>query len=384
VELTKARVLFTFVGGAGHFHPLVPIARAVADAGHTVAVACQSALVETVEGEGFTAFDTGGDTFGKHERRPLLEVDAEREARDLRDGFARRAARQRAAALLPECERWAPDLLVCDEVDFGTMIVAERLGLPHATVQVLAAGPLVHKEFLADALDEVRAEHGLPPDPGVAMPDRHLLLSPFPPSFRDPRSPLPATAHSLRPADPVSTQPPPPWLADLPDAPTVYFTLGTVFNLESGDLFSRVLDGLRELPVNVVVTVGRHIDPAEFGPQPDHVHIERYVPQSLLLPHCDLVVSHGGSGSVIGALAHGLPVVVVPMGADQPRNGDRCVDLGVGRVVDAVRGTPADVREAVSAVLADPAYRQAAERIRTEIAALPDANHAVPLLEALL
>lgn len=379
-----ARVLFTFAGGTGHFNPLVPIARAVREAGHVVAFACQSALVATVEHEGFTAFDTGGDTFGNHERMPLLELDAEREARAIPEGFIRRTARERAANLVPLCGRWAPDLLVCDEIDFGTMVVAERLGLPHAAVQVTGAGSLVRKDFLVDALDELRAAHGLPPDPAVVMPERHLVLSPFPPSFRDPASPLPTTAHSLRSSDPVAAQAPPSWLADLPDAPTVYFTLGTVFNLESGDLFSRVLGGLRELPVNLVVTVGRHIDPVEFGPQPDHVRIERYVPQSLLLPHVDLVVSHGGSGSVIGALAHGLPLVVIPMGADQPHNGDRCVDLGVGRVLDAVAATPDDVREAVSAVLAEPSYRLAAERVQAEIAGLPDAASAVPLLEGLL
>lgn len=120
----------------------------------------------------------------------------------------------------------------------------------------------------------------------------------------------------------------------------VYFTLGTVFHLESGDLFARVLAGLRELPVNLVVTVGRELDPNEFGPQPANVHLERYIPQSLLLPHCDLVVSHGGSGTLIGALSHGLPSVMLPMGADQPLNAARCEALGLGRSLDAVRATP--------------------------------------------
>jgi UDP:flavonoid glycosyltransferase YjiC (YdhE family) len=87
-----------------------------------------------------------------------------------------------------------------------------------------------------------------------------------------------------------------------------------VFNLESDDLFARVLTGLRDLPINLVVTVGREIDPEELGPQPANVHVVRYVSQCSVLPHCDLVVSHGGSGSVIGAPAHGLPLVVVPMG----------------------------------------------------------------------
>ncbi len=166
--------------------------------------------------------------------------------------------------------------------------------------------------------------------------------------------------------------------------PIVYFTLGTVFNLESGDLFARVLTGLRELPINVIVTVGSEIDPRELGPMPGNVHAERYIPQSVVLPHCSAVVSHGGSGSVLGALAHGRPMVLLPMGADQPLNAARCEALGVGRVLDALRATPETVGEAVSAVLSDPTYRASAERVKEEIAALPDWEHAVTLLERLV
>ena len=163
----------------------------------------------------------------------------------------------------------------------------------------------------------------------------------------------------------------------------MYFTLGTVFNLESGDLFSRTLAGLRDLPVKVVATVGEGIDPDELGPQPANFRIARYIAQESILPKCSLVVSHGGSGSVLGALAHGLPMVLIPMGADQPLNAARCEQLGVGRALDPIAASPESVGEAVSIVLADPRYRQTAERFRDEIAALPGPGHAVRLLERL-
>jgi MGT family glycosyltransferase len=166
-------------------------------------------------------------------------------------------------------------------------------------------------------------------------------------------------------------------------APTVYFTLGTVFNLECGDLFSRVLEGLRGLPINVVATVGPHIDPDEFQALAENTHVDQYIPQSQVLPYCDAVVSHGGSGSVLGALAHGLPSVLLPMGADQPLNAARCEELGAARVLDAVRSTPEAIGESISVVLSEPSYRAAAERLRDEIAALPDPAHAVTLLERL-
>jgi UDP:flavonoid glycosyltransferase YjiC (YdhE family) len=379
------RVLFTFAGGSGHLEPLIPIARAAEAAGHIVAFAGRPWMVPQVEGLGFPAFAAGSDVGLTPKRLRLARLDVEGELRAVGPGFGRRIARERAGDLLPLCATWRPDLLVCEELDFGAMVVAERLALPHATVLVIAAGSLVRPEIVAEPLDEVRAEHGLAPDPELAAPGRYLVLSPFPPSYRDPTFPLPATAHAFRPSAPAPAPAAavPAWMAGLQDAPTVYFTLGTVFNMESGDLFQRVIAGLRGLPINLVVTVGRDIDPAELGPQPANVRIERYIPQASLLPHCRLVVSHGGSGSMMGALAHGLPLVLLPMGADQPLNGARCAALGVARVIDAGELTPEVAREAVARVLADPTYRANAERVRDELAGLPGPGYAVALLERL-
>jgi UDP:flavonoid glycosyltransferase YjiC (YdhE family) len=369
------RILVTFTGGRGHLEPLLPIAVAARVAGHAVAVAGRASVLPAAEALGFETFATG-DRERQPERTPLLPVDLEKEERDLREGFAVHHAREHAPAVGAVCELWGPDVLVCDEVDFGSMVTAERRGIPHASVVTLAAGSLLRADLLAEPLDTVRAEHGLPPDPELRMPSRHLVLSPVPPSFRDPAFPPPATLRAFRSGEPARA-------AEATDPPTLYFTLGTEFNLESGDLFERVLAGLGELPVEVVATVGSELDPAVLGPQPDTIRVERYVPQHSILPRASAVVCHGGSGSVLGALAHGVPLVLLPMGADQPQNADRCAALGVGIVLDVIAATPEDVRGAVSAVLSEPSYRAAAERIRDEIAALPGPEHAVALLERL-
>jgi len=381
------RMLFTFAGGNGHFQPLVPIARVAAAAGHTVAFAGQVAMLPTIEAAGFAAFATGGTTLGTStERLPLLTLDRAREERDLRDGFAKRLARERATALLALCATWQPDLLVCDEIDFGAMIAAEKLGLPYASVLVIAAGSFVRQEVVGEALNTVRATFALPPDPDLTMLSRYLVLAPFPPSYRDPAFPLPATARAIRPLTlgAGSVDNVPIWPVHWPDAPLVYFTLGTVFHVESGDLFERVLAGLRELPVNVIATVGRELDPALFGPQPPHIQLAHYIPQAELLPHCAAVIAHGGSGSVMGALAHGLPMVLLPMGADQPHNADHCVALGVALALDAVTATPHSIQTAVATILSDTTYQQKAARLRDEIATLPAPMAALRLLEGLV
>lgn len=379
------RILFTFVGGSGHFEPLIPIARAAEQAGHTVAFSGRPGMMPAVQTAGFTGYasgSAGGDTSQKY---PLLTVSMEREEQALREFFAGRAARERAADILKLCGESQPDLIVCDEIDFGSLIAAERLGLPYASVLVIAAGSFVRQEVVGEALNRLRAEHGLAPDPDLSTLSRYLVLSPFPPSYRDPAYPLPATAHSLRPLtlDRPAAAHEPAWLKDLPSRPTAYFTLGTVFNRESGDLFARVLAALSDLPFNLIVTVGQHIDPAEFGSQPAHIHIEQYIPQAVILPYCAVVISHGGSGSVMGTLAHGLPAVLLPMGADQPLNAARCEALGVGLTLDALTARPEDIRQAVMTVLEESTFRQAAERLRDEIAKLPDVSHALRLIERL-
>jgi UDP:flavonoid glycosyltransferase YjiC (YdhE family) len=396
------RIMLAFAGGTGHLDPLVPLAHAARAVGHEVAFAGRPWMTPMVEALGFDAFSAGSDAGLEPVTRPLVEVDMERELRDLREGFVRRIARERATDLGPLFRVWRPDVIVYEETDFGAAIAAEQLGLPHATVEVTASGAFVRCDLLADALGEIRSEHELPPDPGCEMLRRSLVLTPFPPSLRHPDFPPPRTIRGMRTSEPsprhrrrsvrTATGPrdvgyrpeAPAWATALPDAPRVYATLGTVFNHESGDLFTRILAAVRDLPINVVVTVGRELDPADLGAQPPHVAVARYVPQGEILPHADLVLSHGGSGSVLGALAYGLPMVLVPMGADQPLNAARCEALGVGRTLDTVRATPATIAEAILTVLdAAPMY-EAAGLLQAEIAALPGPERAVRLLERLV
>jgi UDP:flavonoid glycosyltransferase YjiC (YdhE family) len=377
------RLLFNFAGGSGHLEPMLPLAYAAQALGHSVAFCGRPWMRPQVTALGFEAFGAGPNAGLTPIRKPLAPVNTAKDIRDVGTGFGRRVARGRAADLLPICAEWRPDLMVCEEMDFGAMVAAEELGLPHAMVLVIAAGSFIRPEAVAEPLNEVRTEHGLPPDPELAGPSRYLVLSPFAPSYRDPAFPLPATAYAFRVLTPRAAAPAGvvPWPAGPSDAPKVYFTLGTIYNMESGDLFQRVLAGLRALPIRLIVTVGRDFDLAELGPQPANVRLERFIPQAALLPECDLVVSHGGSGSVTGALAHGLPMVLVPMGADQPLNAARCEALGVARALDALTIGPEDVSAAARHVLAEPGYRQAAGRLRDEIAALPAPEQVVHLLE---
>jgi UDP:flavonoid glycosyltransferase YjiC (YdhE family) len=381
------RVLFTVRSGLGHLHPLIPIARAAQAAGHEVIFAASLSVASVVERAGFRCQPAGLVIDDQHVEDLVPEmrgsVGKERAAFYWRHIFAEHAPAVMIPALLEFTSVWHPDLIVRDDTEFSGCIVAERLDVPHAAVQTVAFRPHLY-DLIREPLSQRRVEAGLPPDPDLAMPFRYLFLSPFPAGYLNPAVTLPSTTLRLRPVpfDRSGEEGLPEWCDRLPDRPTVYLTLGTVFNYRT-DIVRTFLEGLRDEPVNLIVTVGRNQDPGQFGRQPEHVHIERYIPQTLLFGRCNLVITHGGSGTVMAALTHGVPMVIVPIAADQPDNAERCAGLGVAQVIPLAALSPERAVGAVREVLSQAHYRQAAERLRAEIAELPGPEYGVELLERL-
>ena len=380
------RILFTVRAASGHFHPLVPLAQAARDVGHEVAFAMPPSFQGTVERLGFRWLEAGlAESSPEYAR--YVEERNHLSGRE-RVSFHRRAlvrvlAPRMVTDLLQICASWRPDLFVRDYAEYGGCIAAEMLGVPHAAHQAGANfGDTASN--LAEPLATLRAQHGLPPDPGLRMLARYLVLSPFPPSLNGSHGLACPTLHSYRatPFDRSGDESASEWPLPVSGAPVVYATLGTVVNTRT-EILGAFVEALGDEHVNLVVTVGRDGDPDQFGPQPPNVRIERYIPQTLLFPRCDLVISHGGSNTMLAALAHGLPQVLVPITADQPVNAERCAAAGVARVVPVVEATAESIREAALAVLADPSYRLAAERTRDELAALPGTDQALALLERL-
>jgi MGT family glycosyltransferase len=159
-------------------------------------------------------------------------------------------------------------------------------------------------------------------------------------------------------------------------------TLGTVLNTDTS-IFRAVLEGLADAPVNLIVTVGSANDPAALGDPPANAHVERYIPQSLLFPLCSVVISHAGSGTTLAALAHGLPQLLIPQGADQFVNADRCLEAGVGSRLLPDQVSPDAVRSSLNALLGDDGYRRAAARLQAEIERMPSPEEWIGPLHSL-
>jgi MGT family glycosyltransferase len=175
----------------------------------------------------------------------------------------------------------------------------------------------------------------------------------------------------------------PTWLAAQRSRPLVYVTMGTEFNKEP-KIFRAISDGLAGEQIDVIVTVGASGDPDALEPRPDNVRIERFIPQSRLLHHCSVFVSHGGSGALMGGLNAGVPMLAIPQGADQFLNAERILEMGIGLRLMPSELSAGAVREAVRALVEDGRYTEAVRSHRAAIEAMPMPEAVVPVLSALL
>jgi MGT family glycosyltransferase len=229
--------------------------------------------------------------------------------------------------------------------------------------------PLPTIERAGESVAELYRTVGLEPDRyGGAF--RGLYVDIVPPALDGdrPLGPSIRLRPQLEPADP------PAWLGELL-RPLVYATLGTVFNTPAS--FRPLLDALGEAEVGALVTVGRDVDPTELGAVPPNVRVERFVPQAQVLPAASVVISHGGSGTLLGTLAAGVPLVLVPQGANQFENAMRCERIGVA--ANVAPGEP--IAPALAAVLAEPRYSEAAQRVRAEIEQMPTPEEVAEAVE---
>ena len=379
------RILFTCYPGLGHLHPMLPLARAARRAGHEAAIATGPDLAPRAESYGFEAWPvglTGAETVERYlARHPdSNDLPAEQRLRQVAPRmFVDIAARSRVGELRERAERWGPDVIVHDQSEFAAPIVAMQLGTPTA---VHSWGPTMPAELfdlVVPAVAELAAEHGVTDLRRVLH--EPLYIDICPPSLQLPGAREWKRVQRVRHEDlePGPGEGLPDAVERLPYDTTVYVTLGTVINKEPG-LFEAVLDGVAGVEANAIVTVGHDVDPEALGPRPGHVLVERYIPQALVLPRCRAVVAHGGAGTMLGALAHGVPQVLLPQGAEQHINAEACRRAGAALVLAPHELAPGAVRDALERVLAEPGFALAARRLRDEIAAMPPADEALAAL----
>ncbi|MBA3263796.1 MAG: glycosyltransferase family 1 protein [Thermoleophilaceae bacterium] len=380
------RVLFASTRGAGHFNPLVPFIEACVRGGHEVMVAGPPSLAETVERAGYRFWPGEAppeDELGAVWARVPTVSREEAEAIVIGEIFAGFNVRAMLPRLRVACAEWQPHLLLREPAEFASALAAELQEVPHARIGVSLAA----SEELAFALAGPALEEQLPGVTDRIRSSPYLTL--FPASLEDPEASRPELTHRFRdPAARTSADALPDWWPG-DSRPLVYISFGSVTGSMpmAGRLYEGALEAAAELPARVLLTVGRDTDTGALGPAPANVRVEPWVAQADVFRHASLVVSHGGSGTTLGALAAGLPLVVVPLFADQPDNARRVAAVGAGIAVwpdpdaapEPIRSSvdPAALREAVVNVLGEPAYAHGAGRLAAEMASLPPTDSAL-------
>jgi UDP:flavonoid glycosyltransferase YjiC (YdhE family) len=378
------RVLITTSGGAGHLGPLVPFADAVRSAGGEVLVATRESMAAPSRAAGYDiwtfadAAPEARDPF--FERARQLTFD-EANVLVVAEVFARLDGGAALPRVLEACEQWRPDVVLSEVCEFAGPLAAELAGVPAVRVGIgLASLEDLVIEPASAALQDLRAEIGLPADPRAERITGLPYFTLTPALMEDPASPGANGARRFRELDAAAADPLPDWWPG-DAAPLVYLTLGSV--VPQGPffpgLYRAALDALAPLPVRVLVTIGRDRDPADLGPVPANVHVERWVPQAAVMPHAAAMVCHGGFGTVRAGLTAGMPMAVLPLFADQPYNARRVADLGAGIQVDGAEG----VGDAVRALLDDPRYARGAAAVAEEVRSLPTVEQAAGILRGL-
>jgi UDP:flavonoid glycosyltransferase YjiC (YdhE family) len=381
------RILVSTTPGLGHLLPMLPLARAARDRGHEVVIAGGTSLAEVAAKAGFRHEAMGPATIGEvvDSVPELAGLTGRRRALvTLRRVFCEGIAPAMADGVADLAERWRPDVIVHEDREFGSWVAAEQHGIPHVTVQATAWRPRT-AEIANDLLNLVRERHGLARDEGLVGLYGQLFLTTRPRSLRNIDAPLPELTAELRPiADDrlggnaaTDEDPFPP----RDGRARVAVTLGTV-NHHQVAVLRALIDGAVAAGAHVVVALGA--DPGSLGSVPAGVSVHAYVPMSVLLPNADLVGFHGGSGTMLAALAAGTSMIIVPLAADQPDNADRCLAAGVARVLTPDDLDAGAVESAVNAVVSDPTYRHRAREVADEVSAMPGPDAAVDRIESIV
>ncbi|GHH46645.1 glycosyl transferase [Lentzea cavernae] len=330
---------------------------------------------------GFTAVDAGISIWSAFRQANELHGTAGFRRDMLRqtavDAFGSVLPRAFVTDLEPVLERDKPDLVVFELMNAGAGLAALRAGIPAVCHGFGKMDETLVPEAMSDLLLEYVAELGITLPNGQHYGLGSTYLDVFPPSLQDLGFLSDVDRIPMRPVPFTEPGELPDWVV-AHERPLVYLTFGTAF--ANPDVLRNAITGLSGVDAEVLVATGPQVDPSALAGVPDHVHLLPWVPQADLLAHADLVVHHGGAGTTVAAMTHGLPQLVLPQGADHFRNAGIVTSTGLGAQLVGADFTADAVQETARKLLQDNDVRVANAGIAAEIAAMPHPDDVVPRL----
>jgi MGT family glycosyltransferase len=381
--------LFATMDFGGNVQPILGLVRKLVANGHAVRVLADRPLRTRIESAG-----------GKFKALPsAVEWDATN-GRAVEDNFEffdhQRYDPPVPEAVLAELERQPADALALDCMLRSAFAAGEVAGRPFAVLLHLRYGFLAQRppdpsawQAARARLNETRRLVGasqlapsISESPSVqSFKASDIVLALIPRELENPGDEPPA---NITYVGPIFEEEPQgdwdsPWPADRSD-PLVVVSLGTTY-MHHETVVERVLEALERLQVRTLLTLGSGLQPGELR-IPARTVVRRYVPHRTVLRHAALTITHAGMGTINAALAHGVPMVCLPFGRDQPGNADRVEALGAGRAIDRDASVE-EIRAAAADTMRDERIRGGARRIAEVIAGYHDGALAISELERL-
>jgi UDP:flavonoid glycosyltransferase YjiC (YdhE family) len=379
------RVLFSAHGAFGHVLPMIGLGRALQAAGHEVLFATSGPLDETVRSLGLQAIPAGmnADAAVAEARRRWPQTQDQAPGDWAPRMFSEIAAPRMLSDLLPIVESFRPDLVVREEGEHAGPVAAAAAGIAWITHGWGSPLPnTVALGQLAEGLAALWCKAGSSARSGNELYGRGVL-DPCPASLygqAGPPRPVTRVRPSLPRADARTFRPP------TSDRRLAYVGFGTVpMYRDRPELIETVTSALLSYPLDAIITTpDTELASKLAALAPGRVHTKQWVSLPDLFEACDLVVSHGGAGTALAALASGVPLLLLPLGApSQGRMGDACMKRGVAPVITDQTYSRAAIDEALASLTTDDRYRVAARELAEEIKATPGPEQLVSHLEAL-
>ncbi|HUZ21159.1 MAG TPA: glycosyltransferase [Acidimicrobiales bacterium] len=368
------RVIVAVAPGDGHLYPTLPLAGTLRARGHEVlyAMVDEPALRARVESEGHAFVPVPP---GLAEQRAIVERALSNDP--TLAGIFGPLAPPAVAALVELVRQTGARLVVHDMASFAAPLAATLAGV--ASLH-LGVGPSFPDEAVEAGarMAPLWERWGLAAPPLAGM-FGSLYLDPFPPGLDNPIRSLTGLRRGYAPVPLGSSAGAAP--ADLPAPPWVWATLGTVFNRDRTS-WSRLAAQLGEVGMPVVATVGEGVDAEALGALAPNLSVRTFLPAGAVLRGAAAVLCHGGAGTLLGALSHGLPVVCWPQGADQFHNARALVGAGAGVAIGDAGEAAAAIRQVLGT--AGAARRAAAGRLQAELAAMATPEETASVVEQLV
>jgi UDP:flavonoid glycosyltransferase YjiC (YdhE family) len=357
-----SEVLVVTWDGGGNVQPAVGIAAELKRRGHSVRFAGHPRQAESLTEAGF-------EVAPAREARRFSATDANSPIALVKTFGDRGLGRDVMAAL---AERPA-DLVVVDCLLFGVMEALRESGTPYAVLEHLY-DTYFRKGWLRGPMGLGMRLMRLRPDASLAAASATYVASlpRLDPAGASPRPEL----EYVGPVVPFSPR--------IETDPAVLVSLSTFRFPKLQECLQTVLDATAGIDARIVVTTGPVVDPTSLRTAANH-EVHRFVAHAELMPQMSLVVGHGGHSTTMQALAHDLPLVVMPMHPllDQPMVGRTVAAAGAGRVVRK-KADAASLRPVIEELLADGPHRAAAARLGAAVRAMPGAANAADRIEALV